>query len=819
MTGNYKAILQHLFGPLIFLFASVLFFAPVVFEGKTLPQHDITQWQGGAKELQDYRAETGEEGLWTNAMFGGMPGYLVNTQFSGELTKYLHSLYSLYLPAPANMVFIACLSFYIMLIAFGARPWISVMGGLAFGFTAFSIIGIMAGHNSKIVAVAYMPLVLAGIRWAFDGKRLLGFSVVALGLALHLRPNHLQITYYLLLIVVAFGISRLIYAIKEKTLPDFTKTSLILIVAALMAVGANFGRLLTTIEYSKYSTRGKSELTVAGDAKSGLDKDYAFQYSNSLLEPLFLLIPNFYGGSASEDLGKNSNLEEALRKNGANRQQIKQQVESAPAYWGEQPLTAPYYAGAIVVFLFVLSLFVLDNKYRIWVAVVVLFAIVLSWGSNFSLNYFIFDYLPGYNKFRSVTFAIIIAVFAMTLGGFFGLEKLVSNFNKANQRHFFKALAIVGGFAFLCVVFAGIGSYRGAIDAQLANYPDWYLNALRADRASLLRMDALRSLIFVLLFAAVVWLLVKNKIAKSVAYPLLALLVFVDMYGVAKRFIDSDTFARKSRHSEFQQSEADQVILKDKAPNYRVMNLLNPFNDAKTSYHHKSIGGYHGAKLGRYQELIERCIAPEQSKIISALQGGTFDFGKTAVLDMLNTKYFIAGSSANAVLSNPTANGNAWFVSDVLEVENADEEIKELSQIDTKGTAIIDDSKFHVSDQTPSAAGEISLLAYKPNYLKYETSNTGNGLAVFSEIYYPEGWIAKIDNQEAPILRANYVLRALEVPAGEHTIEFWFAPKSYNLGNVVMWVFNSIIIASLLLALWDIFNKKRAQAEFDSADQ
>ncbi|MEO9966686.1 MAG: YfhO family protein [Reichenbachiella sp.] len=794
MIGNYKTILSHLLGPLIFLFASIIFFAPVVFEGKVLPQHDITQWQGGAKELQDYREKTGEEGLWTNSMFGGMPGYMVNTQFSGELTKPIHKLVSLYLPHPASIVFVACLCFYIMLIAFGVRSWIAIIGGLAFGFTAFSIIGIMAGHNSKVVAVAYMPLVLAGMKWTFDGKKLWGLAVTALGLALHLRPNHLQITYYLLLMVLAFGVSQLIYAIKEKTLPDFAKTSVVLIIAALMAVGANFGRLITTIEYGKYSTRGKSELTVAGDAKSGLDKDYAFQYSNGIFEPLFLFIPNFYGGSASEDLGKNSNLEEALRKNGANRQQIKQQVKSAPAYWGDQPLTAPYYAGAIVIFLFVLGLFVLDNKYRIWLGLVVLIAIILSWGSNFNLNYVIFDYLPGYNKFRSVTFVIIMAVFAIILGGALGLEKVLSDFNKRNQKYFFLSIAVVGGFAMLCVLFAGLGSYRGAIDVQLANYPDWYLTALRADRASLLRMDALRSLIFVLLFAGVVWLMIKNKISKSVAFPILILLVFIDMFGVAKRFIDSDSYVRKTANNEFQLTEADKSILRDTDSNYRVMNLLNPFNDAKTSYYHKSIGGYHGAKLGRYQELIERCIAPEQSRIISALQSGSYNFGNLGVLNMLNTKYLIAGTSAEAVLPNISANGNAWFVEEILEVESADEEINELSHLNTKTTAVIDVSKFSISDQVTSVDGEISLLEYQTNYLKYQSNNTGYGLAVFSEIFYPEGWIATIDGKEAPILRANYVLRALEIPEGEHIIEFRFEPSSYAIGNTITLLFSVLII-------------------------
>lgn len=804
-----KDFLPHLAAIAIFCLVTVLFFAPVFFEGKTMPQHDITQWEGGAKELIDYREKTGEEGLWTNSMFSGMPGYLVNVEFSGDLIKYVHRAYGLFLIYPMMTIFISCLSFYILLLSMGVRSWLAIAGGIAYGFTAFSIIGLMAGHNAKISAVSTMPLVLAGIHYAFKGNKLWGFVITAIGLAIHLRPNHLQITYYLVLIVAAYGITQLVLAIKAKTLPDFIKTGALLVVAALLAVGANFGKLMTTMEYSKYSIRGKSELTQTGEATTGLDKDYAFQYSNGIFEPLFLIIPNFYGGSAREDLGKNSNLEAALKKNGANRQQIKQQVEAAPAYWGNQPLTAPYYAGAIIVFLFVLGMIVLDNKYRIWMGALVLFALVLSWGSNFSLNYVIFDYLPGYNKFRSVTFAIIMVVFGMILSGFLGLEKLLSSdFNKPMQKKFMIAVGSVAGFVLLCVLFAGMGSYRGAVDAQLASYPEWYLTALRADRASLLRMDALRSLIFILLFVGVLWALIKDKLSKPLAYSLLILFVFVDLFGVAKRFINSDTFVRKSRQSEFQLTEADQVILKDKDPNYRVMNLLNPFNDAKTSYHHKSIGGYHGAKLGRYQELIERGIAPEQGRIISALQGGSYDFGNIGVLNMLNTKYFILGASANAVLPNPSANGNAWFVSDVREVGSADEEINELSNIDTKVTAVIDDTKFSVSDQVPAADGTIQLVTYKPNYLKYESSNTGDGLAVFSEIYYPIGWTATIDGVEAPILRANYVLRAMEIPAGDHVIEFEFLPQSYVVGNRVAWVFNVTLILLLLAAIGSSLMKR-----------
>jgi len=798
-----KELLPHFVAIMILLITTAVFFAPLIFEGKSLPQHDIIQWEGGAHESMDFRDKTGEEALWTNSMFGGMPTYLVNTQFSGELTKYMHIMYGFFLPSPANLVFIACLSCYIMLIIFGVRNLLAVAGAIAFGFTSFSIIGLSAGHNAKVAAVAMMPLILAGIHMTFSKKQLWGFILTTVGLAMHLRVNHFQVTYYLLLIVLFYGLMQLIQSYKEKKLPQLFKTVGLLVIAVLLALGSNFGRFWTIMEYSPYSIRGESALSSPDSKSTGLDKDYAFEFSNSIAEPVFLFIPNFYGGSSFQDLGKNSNLEQALRKNGLARRQINQQVKRAPSYWGDQRLSAPYYAGATVVFLFILSLYVLDRKYALWLCLTAAIGIVLSWGDNFStINYLIFDYLPGYNKFRSVTFTIIITVFCLVLAGFLGLEKLLSaEWNKTLRRKFLMALGISGGFAISCIIFAGFGSYEGAVDVQLAGYPDWYLEALRADRASLLRMDALRALIFVLLLAGVIWTLVKQKLNQSLGYVLIILLVMIDMLGVEKRFINGDTFTRKSRKSEFIKTQADETILRDRALDFRVLNLFNPFNDAKTSYHHKSVGGYHGAKMGRYQDLIEQCISPEMTRVKLALQKGNLNYGKTEVINMLNTKYFIAGSSANAVIPNQYSNGNAWFVRDVKKVSTADEEIAMLKEIDTKNVAVINQVEFDGLKDQYSAASIIALVDYKPNYLKYEVTASDDGLAVFSEIYYPKGWTAKIDSVRVDILRANYILRALEIPKGNHIVEFEFKPKSYFTGNMVMWVANILIILILLGAI------------------
>lgn len=796
-----KDMLPHLVAIFVFAMVTVVFFAPAIFEGKVLPQHDVMQGESGSRELTKYRNDTGEEGLWSSSMFAGMPGYLLDVRYSGELTKYVHHAFGLFLQHPYSLIFISFLSCYIMLLAFGVRSWLAIAGGLAFGLTEFSIIGLNAGHNSKIAAVAIMPLVLAGIQMTFNKKWLLGFAVTALALAMELRVNHLQITYYLLLMVLIFGFSKLVVAIKSKTLPDFAKILGVLVVAACLAVGANVGKMWSVLEYSKYSTRGKSELTSVGTAKSGLDRDYAFQYSNGIFEPLVLFIPNFFGGASQQDLGKNSNLENALKANGANRQQIGQQVQSAPAYWGDQPATAPYYAGAIVVFLFVLGLIVLPGAQKWWVLTIVVLGIVLSWGSNFGFNNWMFDYFPGYNKFRSVTFVIIISVLAMILGGFTGLEKFLSSEEKGTEKKFWMALGIAGGFALLCVLFAGMGGYVGAVDARLASYPEWFLGALRADRASLLRMDALRSLIFILLFGAAIWFLIKKKYSTIGIYAVMIALVMIDMFGVSKRFINSDSFQRKARANNFELTAADQVILKDPALNYKVLNLINPFNDAKTSYHHKSLGGYHGAKMGRYQDLIERCITPEQNQVITALQAGSLDFGTTNVINMLNAKYFIAGESANAVIPNAGANGNAWFVQEVAKVNSADEEIVTLNGLNTKQKAVVDQSKFSISTTDMSAHGTVELKEYKPNYLKYTSTNTGAGIAIFSEIYYPVGWNATIDGKEIDIFRANYVLRGLEVPAGDHVIEFKFEPAAYHTGNTLTWIANVLLLLVFLFAV------------------
>ena len=776
-------------------------------------QNDILQWKGGAHELLEYHEKTGEESLWTNSMFGGMPGYLVSTVFPGDLVRYIKKYSSLGLPRPASQSFITMVCFYILLLVFGVRPYLAIVGAIAFGLNSFNIINMEAGHNTKGWAIAYMSLVIAGVHLILKkGKLLLGFTLTAVALALHFRVNHPQITYYLLFILLIYGVVMLIDAIKEKQMAAFTKRGIVLILAAGLAIGTNFGRYWTVMEYSQYSQRGKSELKSTGEnASDGLDRDYAFGWSNGMMETMTLLIPNYYGGASNQTLDKKSNLGKALKKQGAAPQQIKQQLKSVPTYWGPMPFTSgAIYAGALVCFLFVLGLFIVEKKYRYWLLAATILSIMLSWGKNFeTFNYFMFDYFPMYNKFRAVSMAIVIALLTMPLLGFMALEKVFQvGFSKRLQKQILIAFGITGGMALLTIVLAGMGSFSGAVDAQLANYPAWFLEALKADRESMMRSDAFRSLIFIFLGVLAIYFYLKEKISQLVAIVIFGVLVLVDLWGVDKRYLNDENYAKNPVGDFFAPTAADDFIKQDKALDYRVFNLQNPWNEARTSYHHKSVGGYHAAKIRRYQDLINAGLTHQTNALIKNLQAGRADFSQAGLLNMLNTKYIMFSPEASGVIKNPNALGNAWFVANVKLVNSPDEELQSVETINTQTTAVIDASKFKVGGSYGSN-GTIKLLAYEPNHLKYEANNAEKGLAIFSEIYYPKGWTATIDGKEADILRADYVLRAMQIPAGKHTIEFKFAPKSYEIGNTIMLVSSVILYLVLIASLVVGFLKRK----------
>jgi len=793
-------ILPHIIAIFVFLIVTVVFFKPFFFDNKNLDQHDIKQWKGGAQELVEYRQETGEEGLWTNSMFGGMPAYLVNTQFSDGIITGIKNVFSLWISHPVRNVFVAFLSFYILLLAFKVRPYLAIGGALAFGLSSFLIIGLGAGHNARIGAIAFMPLVLAGIHTTFKRNLLLGAGVTAAALALELRENHLQITYYLLLMVLVYGLIMLIDAFKKGELKDFAIKLAVLVLAAIIAVGTFAGKFWTTIEYSKYSMRGPSEIAELNDKNentTGLKKDYAFQYSNGILEPITLLIPNYFGGASSNYLiqDEDSEVRKALQR--ANDPKAANQLARyTSAYWGNQPITAPYYAGAAIIFLFVLGIVMADKKYVIWLVSITALAIVLSWGDSFkAFNYFMFDYFPGYNKFRSVTFALVMAFVSMPLLGFIGLERLLEEgLNKETQKKLIIALSSVGGFCLLVVLFAGTASFMKEGENQL---PAWFLNALTDDRESLMRGDAIRSLGFILAAAIVIFLSLKKIISKNLMAGILGLIILIDLAAVDKRYFGEDNYRRNSDRSFFTATEADQLIKKDKS-HYRVYNLQGAMNEARTSYHHQSIGGYHGAKMRRYQDLYDYCVESETQEMIRSLQSGSRDLSQFGVLNMLNTKYLTFGSGKNSVIQNIEAFGPAWFVETVKLAENPLEELNLTCEAANDSIAIIDKSKFNLQKINYSSTGTISLKSYEPGEITYTSNAEGERLAIFSEIFYPVGWSATVDGKEVEIMRANYVLRALKLPSGRHEIKFSFEPDSFYVGDKITFA-SSILLLLVLL--------------------
>ncbi|MEJ8758658.1 YfhO family protein [Pontibacter sp. H259] len=805
---NFKRdILPHLIAVLVFLLLTVVYFAPVVFEDKGMAQHDILQFRGGAQEIMAHREKTGEEALWTNSMFGGMPSYLINTRYPGDLSGVIHTVLSLNLPAMAGNIFVTLLCAYILLVTLGMRSWLAIVGAIAFGFTSYNIIILEAGHNTKSLTIAYIPMVLAGLFYALRKNLWLGAALLALGLTLNLHFNHLQMTYYMLLLVIVWGIVEVIYAVKNGTIVELLKRGSVLLLAAILAVGVNFGRLATTAEYSKYSIRGKSELTApnSGDkTSSGLDREYAFNWSHGVGETITLLIPDFYGGGSSTPLDKDSETYKAFVGMGAPPVQAEQMVaQGIPTYWGPQPMTSgPVYVGAIVCFLFVLGLFIVDRRWTSWLVAGTILSLLLAWGHNFSaFNYFMFDHFPAYNKFRAVSSALVIAQITIPLLAMLAFWRVFRDRDtiKELDRKLLMAGGITAGICLLVWLFGGMASFASQVDAQLlqAQYP---VDAIRADREGMMKSDAFRSFAFIVLALGILYFYVKNKLSATIAIAGVGLLVLVDLWTVDKRYLHSGDFKPQVITNYFQPTPADKLILEDKNPDkglsYRVIDMTNPFNSARASYFHKNVGGYHGAKLRRYQDVIDRHISQNNLE----------------VLRMLNTRYAITGDEKQPVQRVPGALGNAWFVENIQKVNTPDAELEALTGFDAGKTAVVDVTKFPVQEQNyTSANATIKLTTYEPDYLKYEYQAANAGFVVFSEIYYEAGWQAYLDGKPVDHLRANYILRAMQVPAGKHTIEFRFEPKTYAIGNTVSLVSSILLLLVLAGAVAYGFKKKERE--------
>jgi Bacterial membrane protein YfhO len=790
-------ILPHLIAIAAFLLVTVFFFSPIFFDNKTLVQHDIAQSIAGSKVLTDYRTQTGEEGLWAASMYSGMPAYLVSVQWSNAAIVFIKRAMTLFLSHPISNIFLAFICYYIMLLTFKVRPYLAIAGAFAFGLSTFMIIGLSAGHNARIGATALVPLVMAGIHLAFSGKRLLGFGVTAAALALHLRENHLQVTYYMIFIVLGYGLMQLIIAIRAKTIVDLAKNVAILIPAALLAAGTFFGQLWAVKEYTALSARGKAELTAPATTRAestGVSSEYAFRYSNGIIEPMTIMVPNFYGGSSQDYLVQNRESETYKALAGAGNEQLANQLaQYSTPYWGDQPIAAPYYGGAIIAFLFVVGIIFADRKYVWWLVAISAFAIVLSWGKNFeSINYFLFEHMPGYNKFRSVTFALMIVFFAMPLLGLLGLEQLFEKGITAETRKkLWIAFGLTGGVCLLLAVFGGVMSFMKEGEATL---PDWFISALRDDRKSLLRSDAIRSLFFIAVIFVVLYFNLIKKLSPAIVFAAIAFFMLIDLVIVDKRYFAKENYKRK-REAVFSLRPSEQLISQDKS----YFRVFNTDGDGRASYFFNSITGYHGAILRRYQDLLDSGLyRNDMARLQADAQQQRFDYSKYSTLNMLNCKYIVYGEQAGQVIVNQGAAGPVWFAQDLIPVNSPNEELEKVSEIDTRTTAVIDVSKFKAPAFQYDSSSSIVNLTHTLRSLTYESQAQTPGLAVFSEIYYPEGWIATIDGKEAPILRVNYVLRALEVPAGKHTIEFTFEPKAFVIGDKVTAACSWLVLLVLL---------------------
>ena len=801
-----KKALPHFVAIGVILITMYIYFQPF-FAGKVLKQYDVSQWRATYEETSKFETASGERTYWTNSIFGGMPNYLIGASYTGNWTNTIYYTFQQVFKHPADTVFLLFICFYIMLLVFEVNAWLAIIGALAFAFSSFNFINIDAGHITKGNAIAFMPLVIAGIQMCLHKNRIMGALLTGIALSFQLAANHLQITYYLIFVIIAWVIVELIDAIKKGTIKNLIFSGIFLAIAALVAVGTNITGLLVTEEYGKYSLRAPSELTIAADGKkaadngsSGLDKDYALAWSNGISEPLTLLIPNVYGGASNGELSTKSETAKLLKNAGYGQADLKQTLKQMPIYWGDQPFTAgPVYYGAIICFLFVFGMIVVKSNAKWWILAASLLAIFLSMGKNFMpLTDLFFGYFPLYNKFRSVTFILCITQALFPLMGLLALRDLMNN--KISKIDLIKGLKYGGGaVAGLCLLFAILPSmffnFTGINDERMD--PN-LVAALKIDRESILQSDAIRSFVLIAAACALIWFYYNKKIKEMVFISVLGLLVLGDLWQVDKRYLNDSDFEKKKAAALFEKSAVDEEILKDPDPNYRVYNNTTDFDkDAITSYYHKTIGGYHGAKMRRFQELIE------------------WQLGKNNMecYNMLNVKYIIVGDSTGQkfVQRNFAANGNAWFVSNTKIVANADEEINALTGFKSKQLAVIDkrfENELSGFKMNFDSTGYIKLLTYAPNKLTYESNTKATQLAVFSEVFYDKGWNAYVDGKLVPHFRADYVLRAMLVPEGKHNIEFKFEPATVAKGQTIALASSATLYIGLLVILGMFFIKK-----------
>jgi hypothetical protein len=825
---NWKTIFPFATAILVFIGITLAYFSPLL-EGKRLDQHDITMFKGMSKEIVDFREKTGEEALWTNSMFGGMPAWQISVVYSGNLMRYLKHIVSLGLPYPANAVFVYFLGFFILLLVLGIDPWLSMAGAIAFGLSSYFFIIIGAGHTSKAFAIGYMAPVIAGIVLTYKGSYLKGPILTAIALALEIEAGHLQITYYLLMLVLLIGLAQLIDAIRFKKLPAFSKATGFLLIAALFAVLTHATNLYAAYDYGKDTTRGKPILTKdIADQTDGLDRSYITHWSYGVGETWSLMIPNAKGG-ASAMIGTNNPGLDGVDRN------FKQALAQQNAYWGDQPGTSgPVYAGAIIVFLFVFGLFIVKGKYKWALLAATILSIALSWGKNYMpvTNLFL-DFMPGYDKFRAVTMTLVIAEFCIPLLAMMGLYELYKNplLLKEKRKYFFIAYGVTGGLSLIFYLFPNLFfSFLSSMEIEEfarikqsnptdAAQMNLFISKLEDIRISIFKADAIRSFLFITFAAGLIYAFGMNKIKQNWLTAALILLIVVDMVSLNNRYLNSSKFISKRKAEvPFQATIANKEILKDTDPDFRVLDITNStFNDASTSYFHKSLGGYHGAKMQRYQDIIEYHLQFEMAEFSKVLKNSpdmasvSKQLEKSNVINMLNTRYIIYNPQAEPI-PNQSSFGNAWLVENIRWVESANDEIEQLSQTDLRKTAIMhSEFKQKVGSVEPASdlASTIELVSYEPNRLEYSANVRNNSLAVFSEIWTSKGWNAYIDEKEVPLLRADYVLRALEIPEGKHIIVMRYEPTIWKIGEKVSFASSFLLIAGAIAILFYDWRKKK----------
>ena len=807
MQRLYK-LLPHLIVLILFVIIALAYFSPVL-QGKKIFQSDIVQYTGMAKQQNDFRKSTGEETYWTNAAFGGMPTYQLGAKYPHNYIKEL-DLRLRFLPRPADYLFLYFIGMYILFLVLKLDYKLAFIGALAFGFSTYLIIILGVGHNAKAHAISYMPLVLSGILLTLRGNYLKGFILTTIAMALELVANHFQMTYYLLLVVLVIGLVYLIDSYKKKKLLNFFKGVGVLVVAVVFAIGLNATNILATKEYADTSTRGKSELTINSDgsykeANKGLDYDYITEYSYGKLESFNLFIPRFMGGGSSEPLPDNPKSMNAIMQLGASPQEANQILNQVPMYWGDQPIVAaPAYIGAIIIFLAILALFLIKGKLKWWLVTGIILSLLLSWGKNFSiLTDFFIEYIPLYNKFRAVSSIQVLLELLMPILAILGLQQFFFNSSitsEKKKKSLVYASGISAGIAVVFILFKSIlFDFSSPYDSYFIKDlgPD-FVDAMKEDRMTLFTNDAIRSLVLVVLSAGVLWFFLKAKLKQGTAIALFALLILIDLVGVDRRYVNSDDFvvARVMTHP-FQENFADKEILKD-TDYYRVYDVTSsPFNSGRASFYHNALGGYHAAKPARIQDVNNFYLSK----------------GDIGILNMMNVRYIITeGKGGKKVPQrNPYANGAAWFVENVMIAENANEELLLLDSLDTKNTAIIHQEfsqKLPLENIERDSTATIKLKSYAPNYLVYESSTVSPQLALFSEAYYSNGWNAYIDGQPVTHFRANYLLRAMKIPEGNHTIEYKFEPEVVAIGSKISLATSALFLLVFLGAIFYNYKKK-----------